>query len=426
MKQILRPVISLLLGVALLLSSNGILFTYLPLRGQAEGFGSLSLGIIASFYYVGFVSGCLFSPSIIMRAGHIRAFAAAVALATAATLAYALFPNVPMWSALRFVTGFCLAGFYLVIESWLNDRATNETRGLVMSSYIVVNFAAITLGQMMTTLHPIGNATTLVLAGILSSLAIIPVTLTRSAQPAPVASVSFHPQKLFAAAPVALIGSFVIGIANGAFWGFAPISAAGIGFDVNGVAAFMSLCVLAGAIAQWPIGRLSDRIDRRKVLFVTLLLAAAAGFSLWLIGASGIVFIILGTIFGALALPGYSLAAAHGFDKTPASDVVSSSATILLSNGLGSIIGPLLVGVLMTQQGPRSLFLLTAIVQLALAGYLFHRIRKVDAMPPVERTEFDLAATSQVGAVMPPDGLDAEDPSVRVPEGYEPAPHQSG
>lgn len=418
MRQILRPVISLLLGVAFLLASNGILFTYLPLRGQVEGFGALALGIIASSYYVGFVSGCILGPYIILRAGHIRAFAAAVALATAATLAYAMFPHVAAWAFLRFVTGFCLAGFYLVIESWLNDRASNETRGLVMSSYVMVNFGALTIGQMLTTFYPVEVSTTLILSGVLSSLAIIPVALTRSAQPAPIATVTFHPRALYAAAPVALVGSFVIGVANGAFWGLAPLSASGIGLDVNGVAIFMSLAVLAGALAQWPVGRLSDRIDRRRVLLATLVLAAAAGVMLYLLSGSELAFVVFGILFGALALPGYSIAAAHGFDKTPASDVVTNSATILLANGLGSVIGPIAASAMMTQLGPTALFLFTAIVQIALGLYVLHRIRIVSALPPVERTEFDLAATAQVGAVTPHEGLDAQDPAVIVPDDY--------
>jgi len=422
MHSILRPVLSLLLGVAFLLSANGILFTYLPLRGQAEGFGAPALGLIASCYYVGFVSGCLLSPYIILRAGHIRSFAAAVALACAATLAYSLMPQVLVWSLLRFVTGFCLAAFYLVIESWLNERASNATRGMIMSSYIIVNFGAITIGQMMTTLYPLRQASTLVLAGILAALAIIPVALTRSAQPAPIAAVRFSPRNLLAAAPVALVGSFVIGIANGAFWGLAPLSAAAIGLSVNGVALFMAAAVLAGALAQWPIGRLSDRLDRRKVLLASLLLAAAAGFALWLSAASGLAFGILGALFGALALPGYSLAAAHGFDKTTPGEVVANAATILLANGLGSIIGPLVASGLMISSGPRGLFLFTAIVQALLAIYVLHRIRLVPTLTPMEKTEFDLAATAALGAVTPAEGLDIQNPDVMVPEDYAPAP----
>ena len=206
------------------------------MRAAAEGFGSFEIGVMGSSYYLGFVAGCLLAPYAILSAGHIRAFAAMVALAAAVALAYVLATNVYAWVIFRLINGFCLAGFYLVIESWLNDRATNETRGFIMSSYVMVNFAAFTVGQMLVTLYPIESADSFMVAAMLASLAIIPVALTRSAQPAPIAIVRFRPRQLFRAAPVGLVASLVVGIANGAFWGLGPISAAGSGMDVRDVA----------------------------------------------------------------------------------------------------------------------------------------------------------------------------------------------
>jgi MFS family permease len=169
-----------------------------------------------------------------------------VALAVAVALAYVLATNVYAWIVFRLVNGFCLAGIYLVIEGWLNDRASNETRGLVMSSYVIVNFGAFTVGQLLVTLYPIEAAGSFMIAAMLASLAIIPVALTRSAQPAPIAIVRFRPVQLFRAAPVGLVASLVVGVANGAFWGLGPISAAGSGMNVRDVALFMSAATLAG------------------------------------------------------------------------------------------------------------------------------------------------------------------------------------
>src|SRR5690606_27967988 len=179
------------------------------------------------------------------------------------------------------------------------------------------------------------------IAAMLISLAIVPVALTRSVQPAPITGVRFRPRYVYGAAPVARVASFMIGSANGAFWGLAPLSAAGSGLSVDQVGLFMSMAVLAGAVIQWPIGRLSDRIDRRLVLFALLIGAAATGIVLYLSNASGTMLLLFGVLFGVFALPGYSLAAAHAYDKTLASEVVSVAATILLANGLGSVIGPL-------------------------------------------------------------------------------------
>jgi MFS family permease len=420
MTESLRPIASLLLGVAFLLTGCGLQFILLPLRGSAEGFGNLALGVIASAYYFGFVSGCLLAPVLILRAGHIRAFATMVAVAAAIALAYALAPAVIAWIAFRSISGLCIAGIYLVVESWLNDQASNEVRGLVMSVYVIVNFAAFTVAQMLVTLYPVEETGDFMVAAMLSSIAIVPVALTRSAQPAPITLVRFRPYALYRAAPVALVGSFAVGTVSGAFWGLAPLSASGSGLDVHQVAFFMSAAVAAGALAQWPVGRLSDRVDRRVVLLAVTIGAAVVGIALWLISASGAVLLLFGFVFGALALPGYSLAAAHAYDKTPASDVVPVAATILLANGLGAVMGPVVAATVMSAAGPRGLFLFTGATQVLLAGYVLHRVRAQAPLATSQKAEFDMAATADVGTIVTPIVPDPADPAVAVPEPYEP------
>ncbi|WP_334175328.1 MFS transporter [Pseudoxanthobacter sp.] len=400
----LRPVLSLLLGAAFILAGNGLQFTLLPLSGEAFYFSPSDLGLIGSAYYVGFVGGCLVAPYLVQRAGHIRAFAAMVATASATILGHILVVDPHMWMVLRMVTGFCLAGLYLIIESWLNDRATNENRGLIMSAYIVVNFAAITGGQMMVTLNPITSFRSFAIASVLSSLAVIPVALTRSAQPAPLAIVRFNPLPLYRAAPVGIIGVFMIGVANGAFWSLGPLFATGNGMSVDDAAIFMSLAVLAGALSQWPAGQVSDHFDRRKVLAVLLALGAAAGFALWKAPMHPTTLMVLGVVFGALTLPGYSLAAAHAYDKTPAGGYVQTATTVLLSNGVGSIFGPALASLLMGRLGPSSLFLFTAVVQLLLLAYIVLRIMVRHPTPKADKSAFDLPATAPVaGPIVPPE-----------------------
>lgn len=417
----LRPIVSLLIGVALLLAGAGLQVTLLPLRGSAEGFGTFALGVIGSAYYVGFVTGCVMGPYAILRAGHIRAFAALVALAAAAVLAYGLAPDPFAWAIFRAVTGFCLAGFYLVIESWLNDRASNSTRGLVMSLYVMVNLSAIAAGQMLVTLYPVDGYRSFMLAGILTALAIVPVALTRSAQPAPITIVSFRPRQLYEAAPVSLVSCFMIGVTIGAFWALGPLSVAGEGLNVAEVAAFMSIAVVGGALAQYPVGRISDRMDRRIVLLSLLAGAAGTSLVLWMFEPMGLSLVLLGFLFGALALPGYSLAAAHGYDKTANEDMVPTAATMLLANGIGSVSGPVVAAGLMSYAGPRALFLFMALGLALLAAYVFYR---TTVQPPValpEKTEFDMATTASVGAVVPTEELNPADEYVAVPEAYPPA-----
>jgi MFS family permease len=424
MRLNLRPIVSLLIGVALLLAGNGLHLTLVPLRGVAEAFSPVALGLIGSAYFVGFVTGCLLGPYVVLRAGHIRAFTAMVAIAASVALAYALAPAPVAWAVFRAITGFCFAVLYLVIESWLNDHATNATRGLVMSAYTVVNFGAIALGQMLVTLYPVQQASNFIVSAMLLSLASVPVALTRSAQPAPIALVSFRPVQLFHAAPVALMASFMLGVANGAFWTLAPVFVTAGDLGVERAAQFMTGAVLAGALVQWPVGHLSDRLDRRLVLLVLLVGAMATSFALWLLPASGSMLLALGAAFGALALPGYSLAAAHAYDKTPAGDAVATAATILLAFGLGSAAGPALASLLMARRGPAALFLFTALVQGLLAAYVLYRTRVQATLEPGRKTEFDLGATASVGGVITHELPDPHDPSVAVPDGY--AGHAAG
>jgi MFS family permease len=420
MQSNLRPIASLLLAVAFLLAGNGLQFTLLPLRGNVENFSDFAIGVIGSAYYIGFVSGCLLAPYLILRAGHIRAFTALVALAVVVGLAYPLAAAVPAWIAFRVINGFCIAGFFLVIESWFNDRATNQNRGLVMSSYVIVNFAGFTVGQLMVALYAIKAPEDFILAAMLASLAIIPVALTRSAQPAPITIVSFRPMQLYRAAPVGLVASLLIGAANGSFLSLGPLSAADSGFSVAEVAVFMSAATFAGALTQWPVGRLSDRVDRRLVLLVLLIGAAVTGLILWLFAATSTLLLIFGFLFGALSLPTYALAAAHAYDKTPVSDTVPTAATILLANACGAAVGPLLASFTMVLQGPRALFLFTAVVQGALAAYVFYRTTVQAALSESEKTDFDLAATAPVGAVVTGDTPNLLDPLVVMPETYPP------
>ena len=420
MQSNLRPIASLLLAVAFLLAGNGLQFTLLPLRGNVEDFSDFAIGVIGSAYYVGFVSGCLMGPYLIVRAGHIRAFAAMAALAVVIALAYPLNTNVLPWTVFRALNGFCLAGIYLVIESWLNDRAANHNRGLVMSAYVFVNFLAFTVGQLMVVIYPIREAGNFMVAAMLASLAIVPVALTRSAQPAPITIVTFRPAQLYRAAPVGLVASMMVGMANGAFWGLGPLSAAGNGLSVGRVALFMSGATLAGALVQWPVGRLSDRLDRRLVLLALLIGAALTGVLLWMFARNGWLLLTFGLLFGALALPCYSLAAAHAYDKTAVSDMVPTAATILLANAIGAAIGPLPASLVMDALGPRALFLFTAAAQGLLAVYVFYRTTVQAPLAAPEKTGFDLAAAAPVGAVVTGEQLDPLDPSVVVPEHYVP------
>lgn len=423
MAKTLGPVAALLLGVFFLVTGSGLQNTLLPLRGAFEGFSAVSLGILGSSYYLGFVIGCLAVPRLVRRSGHIRAFAALTSAAVAAMLAHPLLIDAYVWFGLRAITGFCFAGLYLVIESWLNDRATNQTRGFVMSAYVIVDYVALTAGQMMITLYPVSGFQLFVLGAILFSLATLPVATTGAGQPAPIETARIRPIRLMRAAPVGVVGCFVVGLTNGSLWSLGPIFGIGRGLTADGAATFMSAAVVAGAIAQWPIGFLSDKMDRRKILAALLGGAMLAGIALGAVPSLGLLGLCgLAAFYGALALPAYSLAAAHAYDRTAPSEAVETAAGLLLAYGVGSVVGPSLASVGMLHYGAGALFFFTAVCHLLLLLFVQWRIAWRPAPTPASKTG-DAVVTSPTGMMPTPEGPDLasgerdDSPDAEMPAG---------
>lgn len=415
MRTIFRPVAALLLGVGFLLIGHGMLVTVVPLRAAAEAFSSLELGLLGSAYYAGFIAGCLLAPFVILRAGHIRAFAAMVALTAASALVLPLFIDFWPWIIARAVAGLCFAGLFLVIESWLNDQATNETRGLVFSSYIFVNFVAIALGQLIVSTGNIGGFQLFVAGGLAVVLATIPVVLTRSAQPAPITLVRFRIREIYQRSPVGLVGVTLIGLTTGSFWSLAIIFGTGKGLSPQQAAVFMSIAVMAGALAQWPIGRISDRVDRRLVLLGTVTAAAVVGLLAAVLPLGTTALFIFAALIGMTYLPNYAIAIAHAFDHADRSAYVETSAGLLLANGVGSVLGPVAASLMMAWMGAGGLFLFTALAQLALAGFILLRLRQRSAPAQEDKIDFQVGSTAQLGGILTPEPLDPDDPSVGVP-----------
>jgi MFS family permease len=415
MRSTLAPAVSLLAGVGFLITGHGLQLTLIPLRAVADGWTPLEIGLIGSAYYIGFVAGCFGAPFVILRAGHIRAFTAMVSLAAATIVAHPLWVDVAPWFLFRLIIGMCLAGLYMIIESWLNDHATNATRGLIMSAYIVVNFAAITVGQLAVTLDAPTSFSLFAIATIVTALAAIPVALTRSAQPAPITLVRIRPAELYRSSPVGIVGVTLIGIANGAFWSLGAVSAAGEGLSPAQAALFMSIATAGGALMQWPVGHLSDRVDRRLVLVSLLSVGAIVGLALAFVPVPRTGLFMLALLFGMATLPTYSIAAAHTYDRTTPGNFVETAAGILLANAAGAIVGPLLASPLMEAAGTAKLFLFTAFVQACLVIFAATRMRIQPATAPADKTDFDLAATAPIGAVVSPELPDIGDPLVVAP-----------
>lgn len=400
----LAPVGALLLSVALLLTGNGLQGTLLPVRANLENFGALSIGVLGSAYYIGFVAGCILTPKLIRRVGHIRLFAAMVSIASAIPLAHAILVGSLPWWLLRIMTGMCMAGLYLIIESWLNERATPENRGMVFTTYTTVNFSVITLGQMLMLADDPLRFHLFSLASILVSLAAVPVALTRSPQPAPISSARLSLRKLYQVSPVGVAGVLTVGLANGAFWGMAPAFAAQAGLSVPQIAWFMSATVVGGALAQWPFGRLSDRMDRRRTILIACALACMAAL-LVIATALAMPALMIGAafLFGIFAFPVYALSVAHTNDMARDVDFVAVAGGLLLINGAGSVVGPALAGVAMDRLGPLGLFGFTALVHAAMAGFTLYRMQQRAALPQDQKADFvPMPTTAPVRADLDP------------------------
>lgn len=393
LSEALAPVASLLISVSMLLMGNGLQGTLVPVRGNMAEFSPLDLGVLGTAYFIGFTIGCLDGPRLVERAGHIRAYLAMASLASVISLLHAIIIEPVTWWVLRAVTGYCFAVLYIVIESWLNARSENATRGTVFAIYTAINLTVISLGQLMLTLEDPASFELFALASILVSLAALPLAFTASASPAVGSPVRPRLRKIYEVSPVGFAGCFAVGLANGSFWALGPVFAQNIGFDRTGIALFMSAIVIGGAIGQWPLGTISDRMDRRIVIVAASLLAMGAAVSIMIGPANDTVrIIVLGAIFGAGALPLYTLSVAHANDYANAEDYVEISSGLLLVFGVGAAVGPLMASLAREALDVPSLFIFTAAVHALLAAYVMWRITRRAPAPAEDRVEFAEAA----------------------------------
>jgi MFS family permease len=386
MLNALRPVRSLLLAVFALTAGVGFMASLVSLRLAAAGAGPAAIGLVGTAFFVGLTVGSLRAEAAIRRVGHIRAFAAFVSLLSASLLAYALQQGVALWTALRLVDGFCLAGVYVCVESWLNDRAGPAERGSVLAGYMVALYTGQGLGQFLLSQGQAEPARPFVLASILASLAVIPVALTRTSSPGVAA---FHPPRLrdlYAASPLGIVGVGATGAMLGAFYSLGALHARRLGLDLTSVAAFMSAVILGGVALQWPLGWLSDRFDRRRVILGVFGGAAVASLVIGLTGAAGPALLISGALFGGLSFALYPLCVAHTNDHLTPEQRVGASGGLVLVYSVAAAVGPLAGSAAMAWLGSGGLFVLIAACALAAAGFGLWRLT-VRAAPPAERQQ---------------------------------------
>ena len=389
MRDTLAVTSALLFGMALLMLGAGLQATLLGVRATLEGFPTLVTGAVMAGYYVGYVGGSLVAPKLVHRVGHIRVFAALAAVAAATILIQGMFVDPWLWTLLRGVSGVCFAGIYVVAESWLNDRATNRTRGALLAIYMVVIYSGLGFGQFLLNLSDPRGPSLFTLIAVLISLAVVPIAL--GAQRAPEFQlprrVSFR--ELLDVSPLGTLGVVFSGAISAVVFSLGPVYAARSGLDAAGVATFMACSILSAVVLQLPIGRWSDRVDRRAVLIGVALAAAAVAAGALKVGVSAsLPFFALVAAYGGLSLTTYALCVSHINDHLQPDQMVAASGTVILLNGMGAVVGPLVVAAAMQAAGPRAYFLSAVALQLLFMLFAAWRKGRTAAIPAEAKARF--------------------------------------
>ena len=377
------------MGSAFLLFAGGMNALILPIRGAGEGFSVISLGLLGTAWASGHIVGCLATPTLVSRVGHIRSFSVVCACAGLAVLISLLIVTPWIWIPVRALSGFCFSSAAMIVEGWLGERTQRKSRGAIFGIYMSINLAATTAGQMVLALgDPMGHLF-FVLAAMFYMMALIPTAVSSSAAPRPLVHASLNLKELYANSPVAIVTAFFVGVSNGAFGTLAAVYAIGLGLDLFSITLFVSLPLLAGAAAQVPVGLMSDRFDRRIVLVAMAIVALGAELT-FLLGhfPSNYMPLISVSILGAGIYTMYPIILAHANDHPSHQSYVLTSGGLLLVFGVGAIFGPLIAGALMQGLGFGGLFVTTSTAHVIIVAYALQRMFVRSPIPLEDKSKF--------------------------------------
>lgn len=391
----LQAITALLIGIFFFYGANGLLTTVLALKSQLAGFAPGLIGLLASGYYLGFILACMTGKHLIVNSGHIRSFAAFASLATISVLLHPLVVEPIVWILLRVLSGYCHAMLIIVGETWLNAVTPANSRSSVFSFYRIVELTSITLAQLSLWFVSIETSTLFLLIAISFSLAIFPITQFRSKSPGIVKTPGLNLRKLIDVSPLAMAGTFSLGLSMGAFWGLSPVFLQNNNYEPHVIGWFISMAIIGGACLQWPLGRLSDKIDRRKVIILASVTTSIIAL-LFSIFASTHFAIMLALVFlfGGFSIPLYAICISHAYDFSDPGEFVEVSGGLLLFYGIGAVIGPALISLLMGYFGERFLFLTIALIMLILAIYGARWLRLGTKLSPDMKNRFVNVATT--------------------------------
>ncbi|MEZ5781114.1 MAG: MFS transporter [Rhizobiaceae bacterium] len=396
----IRPLIPLLIAAGILLGGNGLQGTLIALRGAREGFEPATIGLMGTAYFGGFLLGCLAITRIMKSVGYVRTFAALAAIASSGTLLLVLMVDPYAWAIIRFITGFCFAGLFTVIEAWMNSGVRNSDRARVLAIYRIIDIGSVTSAQFLIPVFGAEGFAIFAIMSIMITLSLVPVSLGDRSNPAAPAEVKLDLPRVWRISPLGCIGCIATGLTNSAFRSLSPVYAEELGMSVADIVTFISVGIIGGALIQYPLGYLSDRWDRRKVLLVTTFGALLTGLMLvFFAGTEPWANFALVFVFGAFAMPMYSLSAAHSNDRADPGEFVLVNAALMLFYSFGAIGGPFLAATLMQWQGPQMLFVFSSAVYTVLIVVIIYRVGARAAVPSAMRGNFTaLLRTSTVFA----------------------------
>jgi len=384
MIEVLSRSWALLLGMMLLMIGNGIQGTLLGIRGDIEGFNTFEMSLVMSAYFAGFLGGSRYAPDLIRRVGHVRVFAALGSLISAILI---LFPSVTepwAWIALRVLMGFCFSGVYVTAESWLNNSATNETRGQSLSLYLVVQMVGVIAAQGLLTLGDPSGFILFVVPSVLVSVAFAPILLSISPTPVFETAKPMGLVTLFRLAPLSCVGTFLLGGIFSALFGMASVYGGAAGLSVAQISTFVAAIYVGGLICQFPIGYLSDKMDRRRLILIVVAIGLGAA-SVGLVADGFGALLAAAFVIGGTANPLYGLVIAYANDYLDYDDMAAASGRLIFLNGMGAVGGPLLTGWLIARLGPPGFFVfLCGLLALFLVYGIYRSFRR--AAPSQDET----------------------------------------
>lgn len=365
---------ALLLGMLLLMIGNGMQGTLMGVRGGIEGFSTFELALITSAYFVGFLGGSRMTPEFIRRVGHVRVFAALGSFISAVLILYPVVTIPWAWVLLRVLVGFCISGVYVTAESWLNNSTTNETRGQTLSLYMIVQTGGIVISQALLNVADPAGFILFVIPSVLVSISFAPILLSITPTPAFESTKTMSLKELYRLSPTGFVGMFLLGGIFSAQFGMSSVYGTQIGLTVTQISVFISVIFVGAMVLQYPIGWISDRMDRRVLITWVSAIAGVACVVGWIFGASFEMLLVAGFVLGGMTNPLYSLLIAYTNDYLDADDMAAASGGLIFTNGLGAIMGPVVTGWVMTQYGARAFWLFMAALLAVLVIYSLYRM----------------------------------------------------